>query len=297
MSQTKTASVAQAAAGQDLTGRSEYLAADRARRRQRALLVMCSQAAVVAAVLGLWEGLTRIDWFAKNTIFDPFFISRPSLIAERIFQWLQPGKASLWPHLLATMWATFLGLTVGVASGFVVGLALAQNRFVAHVLNPFIVMVNSMPRVAFVPLITMIFGLGTASKVVTAWFIVFFLVFFNTYKGSLAVEKELVEFCRTLGGLDRQILWRVRIPYAAAWTFASLPNAVSFALVGTVLAEFVGNNTGMGYVMILALASLNGTDMFAAITVISIVGLALVSAVRMVEKRVLHWSNEFRDEG
>jgi NitT/TauT family transport system permease protein len=71
---------------------------------------------------------------------------------------------------------------------------------------------------------------------------------------------------------------------------------VSFALVGTVLAEFVGNNTGMGYVMILALASLNGTDMFAAIAVISIVGLALVSAVRIVEKRVLHWSNEFRDE-
>ena len=72
---------------------------------------------------------------------------------------------------------------------------------------------------------------------------------------------------------------------------------MSFALVGTVLAEFVGSNTGMGYVMILALASLNGTDMFAAIAVISFVGLALVSAVRMVEKRVLHWSNEFRDEG
>ena len=88
-------------------------------------------------------------------------------------------------------------------------------------------------------LITMFFGLGLASKVVTSWFVVFFLVFFNTYKGGRSVERELVEFCQTLGASPRQILWRVRIPTAAAWTFASLPNAISFALIGVVLAEFV----------------------------------------------------------
>jgi NitT/TauT family transport system permease protein len=164
------------------------------------------------------------------------------------------------------------------------------------VLNPFIVMLNSMPRVAFVPLITMIFGLGIASKVVTAWFVVFFLLFFNTYKGSMSVEKELLEFCKSLGANSRQILWRVRIPYAAAWTFAALPNAVSFALIGVVLAEFVGNNTGMGYIMILALASLNATDMFAAITVLSVVGLVLVYLVKGIEKNVLHWAPEFRHD-
>jgi len=147
-----------------------------------------------------------------------------------------------------------------------------------------------------VPLITMIFGLGIASKVVTAWFVVFFLLFFNTYNGSLSVDRELLDFCKSLGGNRRQILWRVRIPYAAAWIFAALPNAVSFALIGVVLAEFVGSNTGMGCVMILALASLNATDMYAAISVLSIVGLVLVYAVRSVEKSVLHWSSEFRNE-
>ncbi|MCG3770952.1 MAG: putative aliphatic sulfonates transport permease protein SsuC [Nitrosomonadaceae bacterium] len=106
----------------------------------------------------------------------------------------------------------------------------------------------------------------------------------------------MVEFCSTLGGNARQILWRVRIPYAAAWTFAALPNAVSFALVGVVLSEFVGSNTGMGYVMILALAALNATEMFAAITVLSFVGLILVYLVRIVERSVLHWSPEFRED-
>lgn len=194
-------------------------------------------------------------------------------------EWLQPGPRSVWPHLWLTLQATLVGLVVGVGSGFLVGMTLSRSRFLADVFNPFIVAFNSMPRIAFVPLITMFFGLGLASKVVTSWFVVFFLVFFNTYKGGRSVERELVDFCRTLGGSPRQILWRVRIPTAAAWTFAALPNAISFALIGVVLAEFVGSTTGMGYLMITALATLNATDMFAAVTLLSIVGIALVYCV------------------
>lgn len=264
--------------------------------RQRFAKVLAAQLLVVTAVLATWEILTRIPWFIRNTIYDPFFISRPSLIFARIFDWLIPDGNSVWPHLWETLSATFLGLFVGVGSGFVVGLALAQNRFLASVFNPFIVMLNSMPRIAFVPLITMIFGLGIASKVVTAWFVVFFLVFFNTYKGSLSVQRELLEFCSTLGGTRTQILFRVRIPYAAAWTFAALPNAVSFALVGVVLSEFVGSPTGMGYLMIGSLAALNATDMFAAIFILSFAGLILVYVAQFAERRLLHWSAEFRQE-
>ncbi len=254
------------------------------------------QMAILVGFLCLWEGLTRVPWLQQNSIFDPFFISRPSLIAVRIWTWLQPGKNSIWPHLIATLYATGLGLLVGVGSGFALGVALAQNRFLARVLNPFIIALNSTPRIAFVPLITMLFGLGLASKVVTSWFVVFFLVFFNTYKGANSVEHELVNFCRTLGARPSQILWRVRIPTAAAWTFASLPNAISFALIGVVLAEFVGSTTGMGYLMTTSLATLNATDMFASITFLSVVGVGLVYLLRFFEARLLHWSAEFRND-
>lgn len=254
------------------------------------------QFVILVAILGVWEGLTRITWFQQNTIFDPFFISRPSLIGARIWQWMQPGKHSIWPHLASTLYATGVGLLVGTVSGFAVGVLLAQSKFWAKVLNPFIVSLNSMPRIAFVPLITMLFGLGLASKVVTAWFMVFFLVFFNTYKGANSVEQELVNFCRTLGGRPAQILWRVRIPTAAAWTFASLPNAISFALIGVVLAEFVGSTTGVGYLMTTSLATLNATDMFASIVVLSLIGVGLVYLISAIERRVLHWSSEFRND-
>ncbi|WP_232468081.1 ABC transporter permease [Bordetella genomosp. 13] len=253
------------------------------------------QLLILAVLLGAWEGLTRIPWFVQNTLFDPFFISQPSRVALRLWQWLQPGPRSVWPHLWLTLEATLLGLLAGVGSGFAVGLALSRSRMLSEVCNPFIVAFNSMPRIAFVPLITMFFGLGLASKVVTSWFVVFFLVFFNTYKGGRSVERELVDFCRTLGGSPRQILWRVRIPTAAAWTFAALPNAISFALIGVVLAEFVGSTTGMGYLMITALATLNATDMFAAVTLLSVVGIVLVYAVTWLERRLLHWAPEFRD--
>jgi len=276
---------------------AEYLATLKRNSRRRAMRVLLTQLAILAVFLLAWEGLTRIPWFVKNTIYDPFFISQPSRIVARIAEWVVPGRHSIWRHLWETLSATFLGLFVGASSGFVVGLALAQNRFFASVFNPFIITLNSMPRIAFVPLITMIFGLGIVSKVVTAWFVVFFLLFFNTYKGSLSVPRELIDFCRTLGGSPAQILWRVRIPNAAAWTFAALPNAVSFALVGVVLSEFVGSATGMGYIMIGALAALNATDMFAAITVLSLVGLGLVFAVQFIERVALHWSPEHREEG
>ncbi|WP_459616401.1 ABC transporter permease [Bordetella sp. 2513F-2] len=271
------------------------LAEDRRAGVRHRLRVTGWQLLILAVVLGAWEGLTRVPWFVQNTLFDPFFISQPSRVAVRLWEWVQPGPGSVWPHLWLTLQATLLGLLVGAGSGFAVGLALARSRMLSEVFNPYIVAFNSMPRIAFVPLITMFFGLGMASKVATAWFVVFFLVFFNTYKGGRSVERELIDFCRTLGASPRQILWRVRIPTAAAWTFAALPNAISFALIGVVLAEFVGSTTGMGYLMITALATLNATDMFAAVALLSLVGIVLVYAVTALERRLLHWAPEFRE--
>jgi NitT/TauT family transport system permease protein len=273
----------------------EYLAQTHRAARQRRVRITIWQIGILAVLLTAWETLTRVPWLVAHTAFDPFFISQPSRVAVRLWNWLQPGPQSVWPHLVMTLEATFLGLIIGVGSGFLVGMALSRNRVVADILNPFIVAFNSMPRIAFVPLITMFFGLGIWSKVVTSWFVVFFMVFFNTYKGGRSVERELLDFCRTLGGTPRQILWRVRVPTAAAWTFAALPNAISFALIGVVLAEFVGSTTGMGYLMITALATLNATDMFASVTLLSVVGIGLVYGVTLIERRLLHWSPEFRE--
>lgn len=279
-------------------GREERLKATARRARNTRLRLGLWQIGLVAVFLAVWEIGTRLPVLSKTfNLFDPFFVSRPSQIAVRLYEWTLGARAGyLWPHLWATLSATMVGLVVAVVTGFVVGLLFSQKRELALVLNPFIVALNSLPRIAFVPLITMIFGLGLASKVVTAWFIVFFLVFFNTFKGGMAIEKDLLDFCRTLGANERQLTWTVRIPNALAWTFTALPNAVSFSLIGVVIAEFVGSTTGMGYLIIVSLATLNAGDMFAALTVLSLVGVTLVTAFQMLERRILKWSPEFREQ-
>jgi len=271
-------------------------ALDRAARNER-LRVLAWQISLLLLLLGTWEFGTRIAWLGKNVhLFDPFFVSRPSRVLAQLVEWTCGTKAAqFWPHLLSTLSSTLVGLTIAVASGFAVGMLFSQRRRLARVLSPFIVAVNSLPRIAFVPLITMVFGLGMASKVVTAWFIVFFLVFFNTFKGASSIEWELLEFCRTLGASERQITWTVRVPKALSWTFAALPNAVSFSLIGVVLSEFVGSTTGMGYLIIVALSTLNSAEMFAALTVLSVVGVGLVMVFRMFERRVLRWAPELRE--
>ncbi len=269
--------------------------ADRARAMER-VRVIAWQLILLLVILVAWEVLTRVPWLVKSTIFDPFFLSRPSLIAVNLYNWTLGAKRGyLWPHLLSTVWATLLGLSISVTTGFVAGLVLSQRKTLARVLSPFIVAANSLPRIAFVPLVTMIFGLGILSKVVTAWFIVFFLVFYNTFKGGVSIEPHIINFCRTLGATDHQITRIVRIPNALAWTFASLPNAVAFSLIGVVISEFVGSDTGMGYVIITSLSTLNSSDMWSAIAVLSITGIALVMIFRFVERRLLKWSPEFRE--
>ncbi len=288
---TQSAPMEAAIQSDEATPRTSRLAAMIATR----LKILCAQLAILGTILGAWQILTGIEWFRTNTFMDPFFISRPTLIAQKLYDWTFGSQAGfLWPHLASTIGATLLGLVIAVITGFLAGLALSQNRILASVFNPFIVALNSLPRIAMVPLITMIFGLGLSSKVVTAWFIVFFLIFFNAFKGGRNIEQHLINFCRTLGGSSRQIMFTVRIPNSLAWTFAALPNAVSFSLIGVVISEFVGSTTGMGYLIVTSLATMNSADMFATITVLGAVGLVLVSAISLVEQRILHWSPEFR---
>ena len=138
---------------------------------------------------------------------------RPSLILARLWTWMTArGANSLWPHLAATLWATFLGFVVGVGTGFAAGLFLGQSRRVAAIARPFIVAVNSLPRIAMVPLITMFFGLGVTSKVVMAWFIVFFAVFFNSFQGAREVDRTLVDNSRILGATRWQLMRSVILP-------------------------------------------------------------------------------------
>jgi NitT/TauT family transport system permease protein len=191
--------------------------------------------------------------------------------------------------------STRWGFLVGVSTGFVTGLVLGRNDRLASIFEPYIIAFNSVPRIALVPLITMI-GFGLLAKIVLAWTIVFFIVFFNTFQGARSVDADLIHSARFLGGTDRQIMRTVIVPSALAWTFASLTPSISFALIGVVVGEFLGGESGggLGFLIIQSLGTLNAADMMVALIALGVIGIAMALGIKQIEKRLLRWRPEYR---
>jgi NitT/TauT family transport system permease protein len=262
--------------------------------------VIAWRLAILVAFVGAWQYLTGIKAVSKTPglyWIDPFFISRPSQIAER-FLYLTSDKVRLtiWQMALSTVQSTVWGFLVGISTGFVAGLVLGRNDRLARVFEPYIVAFNSLPRIALVPLITMIFGFGLLAKIVLAWTIVFFIVFFNTFRGARSVDADLVHTARFLGAGEGQIMRTVIIPSTLAWTFASLTPSISFALIGVVVGEFIGGESGggLGYLIIQSLGTLNAADMMVALLVLGVIGIVMALGIKQVEARLLRWRPEYQ---
>jgi NitT/TauT family transport system permease protein len=256
--------------------------------------------AILIALVTGWEWLTGVKAIARMPglyWLDPFFVSRPSTIVQR-FAYLASDQVrlSIWQMALSTVQSTVWGFLVGVSTGFAAGLVLGRHDRLARILEPYIVAFNSLPRIALVPLITMIFGFGVVAKIVLAWTIVFFIVFFNTFQGARSVDADLIHAARFLGGSDRQIMRTVIVPSALAWTFASLTPSISFALIGVVVGEFLGGESGggLGYLIIQSLGTLNAADMMVALISLGVIGIVMATGIRQLERRLLRWRPEYR---
>jgi NitT/TauT family transport system permease protein len=264
------------------------------------LRILAWQVLILVAVLAAWQWLTDIKAVSKMPglyWIDPFFISRPSAIAERFVYLMSPKvRLGIWQMALSTVQSTIWGFLVGVSTGFVAGLVLGRSDRLARILEPYIVAFNSLPRIALVPLITMIFGFGLLAKIVLAWSIVFFIVFFNTFQGARGVDADLIHSARFLGASERQIMTTVIVPSALAWTFASLTPSISFALIGVVVGEFIGGESGggLGYLIIQSLGTLNAADMMVALIVLGAIGIVMALGIRQVEARLLRWRPEYQ---
>src|SRR5205814_946202 len=195
------------------------------------------QLGLAAAIVAAWQA------GASAKLLDPFFFSRPSDIAVRIATWIWTG--SLWGHLFVTLEESILGLVIGAALGIALGFALARLPFAARVLDPYIKMLNAVPRVVLAPLFLLWFGLGIWSKVALAVTLVFFVMFFNTYQGVRDASQVLIDNVRMLGATERQLVRHVLVPSALTWIFSSLHTSLGFAVVGAVVGEYLGSTRGL----------------------------------------------------
>jgi NitT/TauT family transport system permease protein len=251
--------------------------------RNERLIVMAWRAGITVAGLALWE-------YASGRWVKPFWISSPSAIYAQLADWVVTGE--LWLHVQITLTETLLGFVLGAVTGIGVGLALGLNKRLAAVLDPFIIAFNSLPKIALAPLFILWFGVGLLSKVVLATFVVFFLVFYNTYSGTLAVDQELVDVLRLMGGSRLQIIRKVILPSVLLWIFTGMKISVPYALIGAVVGEMMASNKGLGYLIQAAAGQYDTNGVFAALFVLMIIATGLHTALKLSERLMLRWKED-----
>jgi NitT/TauT family transport system permease protein len=240
-----------------------------------------SQAVLGAVLLGSWQGLVDAGKI------DKFFFSRPSDIFTRIATWFLSG--SIWPHLWTTVEEAALAFLIGGAGGVGAGFALARSPRLSALLDPYVRVLNALPRVVLAPIFLLWFGLGIWSKVAVGVTVVFFIVFFNTHRGVREVDPVLVSNARMLGANEWQLSRHVLLPSALSWVFSSLNVSVGFAMIAVVVGEYLGSSRGVGYLIAQAEGVFDTTGVFAGMTVLSAVVLLVGWGVSAIEHRLLRW--------
>jgi sulfonate transport system permease protein len=243
---------------------------------------------LLAVVIAAWELLAG-NPKTEFALVDKFWTSQPSDIAARLAEWIARG--TLWLHLLITLEEMVVGLVIGSAMGIAVGFALGRNLTLARILDPFIMAIYSIPKLALAPLFILWFGVGLEPKIVLVATACFFLLFLNTYSGVRDVDRELLDIIRLMGASQRDMLLKVVLPSSSPWILTGLKAAVPYSLIGAVVGEIMASNRGLGYLLIHAQGQYDTAGVFAAIIVLMIMGLLLNEVVNRSEGYLLRWKS------
>jgi NitT/TauT family transport system permease protein len=248
--------------------------------RQRVL-----SAAALIGFFVLWEVVCLA--FGVSDLVLP----RPSQIAAVLVE----KMPLLWPHAVQTLYTTFAGFALGVLAGILIGVGIGSSKLAYDVTYPLLVGFSSIPKVAVVPLFVVWFGAGTVPAILTSMVISIFPVVVNVATGLASTEPELEDVLRVLGARRRDILWNVGLPRAMPYLFASLKIAITLSFVGTVLAETVAANKGIGTVMMIASGNFDVPMVFAGLFLLAAMGVALYALSSLLEQRVTGWSRRKND--
>ena len=233
------------------------------------------------ALLGLWEFVVR--YFNVPA----FVIPKPSSVVVALYNGLASGLY-LW-HMGITLAEVIAGFVIGSGIGFLLGVGIATNRYIEYFVYPYAIVLQSLPKVALAPLIVLWFGLGITSKVIAAALICFFAVMVNTIAGLRSVDQDRVDLVRSLDGSNFQVFWMLRLPAALPVIMAGLEIALTFALIGAVVAEFIGAENGLGMLVQSMNFSMDVAGSFSVLVVLAVVGLALNQLVVLLRKRLIYW--------
>ncbi|PZX15095.1 NitT/TauT family transport system permease protein [Palleronia aestuarii] len=266
--------------GTVMQNKKEAILSRRQKARQRGNRIMMIRLAFVVVFLAVWQ-------IASMYLVSDFFIGMPTEIARDLWAWALSG--TLFFHASITSIEALLGFLLGSAVGMAAGVLMGRAQTLAEIVDPFLMMFYSLPKVALAPMFILWFGIGIDMKIYLTATIVFFLVFLNTYAGVRSVSREQIAIMKLMGAKESHILRKVVLPSAVTWVFNGLRLSVPYALIGAIVGELIASNKGLGYLLANASGQYDTSAMFAALIAIMILALALNYAVKVVEKKAMPW--------
>jgi ABC-type nitrate/sulfonate/bicarbonate transport system permease component len=235
-------------------------------------------------VLGAWQAYTELADISPLLLPSPFQVARSVV-----------DNASLFArNALVTLQEILIGFALGSAAGIALAVLLTYSRLAERAVYPWLVASQMVPIVAVAPILVVWFGFTIVPKVIVVALVCFFPIVVNTIDGLKAVDPEMVRLMRTLGMSRPRIMRSVRVPSALPYLFSGLKVAMALSVIGAVFGEWVGASEGLGYLMLALNNQLATVDLFAAVLVLSIMGIVLFFLVGLVERLVIPWHHESR---
>ena len=246
----------------------------------RGLVPIVAVIAVAAGFLLAWKLLVVIG------AYPPFVLPPPETVASRLWSAWRDGVIE--PHVVTTLSEVLLGFAIGSVFALVVGYALARSRLAERLLSPYLVAAQATPILALAPLIALWFGTGLLSKVIICALIVFFPIAVATMVGVRSVDTQLLEVGRVFRATPVQVLTRLEIPGALPSIFGGIRVGATLAVVGAIIGEWAGGESGLGVLINLARGSLFDTPLlFATLATIAAIGIGLYWLIVLAERRLV----------
>ena len=241
--------------------------------------------ATVAVLLVVWEAVVRLG------VVPNFLLPSPTQVIAALI-----GDAPLLAtHAVTTIAESVLGLAIGVAVGFVAAVLMDRFEVIYLAFDPLITISQTIPTVAIAPLLVLWFGYGLAPKVILIVLTTFFPVAVSLVSGFRAIDPDMVDLMRTMGASDLQIFMQVKLPGALEQFFSGLRISATYAIVGAVISEWLGGFSGLGVYMTRVRKSFAYDRMFAVIILISVLSLALMRFVDLLERVCMPWKHVERE--
>jgi NitT/TauT family transport system permease protein len=234
--------------------------------------------AAVVILLLVWE----------NSGLPQYILPRPTAIATKFVSDMTSGL--IWPHVWITFGEVITGFMAAAIAGLVLGSLIALFDVVERIVYPFVLAIQTVPKVAIAPLFVIWFGFGLGSKIVTAGLIAFFPILVNVVAGLRTVEPRRLLLMRALKAGPWETFLKIRFPSMLPYYFAGLEIGIIFSVIGAIVAEFVGASSGLGSLIIQRQSAIDVPGVFSVLIYLSLMGIILNIALRIFTRRFAFWS-------